>query len=116
MRIGHVRDAFHLARWMTSKVLQAIEKTLPRHARTFAWKLCVSGRFLDLSGRTPGHSPSQTSRSSGRHLTFGLSFREVWPEGPKLPGSVMTNIMHFSFVLVLLAFAKTSLKSCSSVL
>jgi hypothetical protein len=26
MRIGHVRDAFHLARWMTSKVLQAIEK------------------------------------------------------------------------------------------
>jgi hypothetical protein len=27
----------------------------------------------------------------------------------------MTNITHFSFVLILLAFAKISLKSCSSV-
>jgi hypothetical protein len=28
----------------------------------------------------------------------------------------MTNIMHFSFFIALLAFAKISLKSCSSVL
>jgi hypothetical protein len=36
--------------WAKSRVLQVIEET-SGHARTFARKFCVSGRFLDLSLR-----------------------------------------------------------------
>jgi hypothetical protein len=38
------------ARHTSGRILQVIEET-SGHARTFAQKICVSGRFLDLSRR-----------------------------------------------------------------
>jgi hypothetical protein len=45
-----------LVDWVVSRVLHVIEQT-SGHARTFALKFCVSGRFLDLSMRNARTSP-----------------------------------------------------------
>jgi hypothetical protein len=51
---------FSLYPLLSNRVLQRIEET-SGHARTFARKFCVSGRFLDLS-RRPDISPFRLAK------------------------------------------------------
>jgi hypothetical protein len=55
---------------MTTRVLQVVKET-SGYARTFPWKICVSGRFLDLF-YTVSPDAHPLSQRSGRCRNFGL--------------------------------------------
>jgi hypothetical protein len=71
---------------MASRVPQVIEET-SGHARTFARKVCVSGRFLDLSKRNARTFPLSDwlglAKASGKFGPWGQTSGQ--PEGLNNP-------------------------------